>query len=155
MACRFDSAYKSDSRLYGWISCLPGWWMVIGGTMREIKFRAWDCHTNKWVYFKGIFNVNPWHEVQNERGWNSPEWHEMKWESQFTGLENKDGKEIYERDIILIKWKDKGGNPQKKRSVVEWNDAYAGYGNIFRHSDYEIYIIGNIYENPTLLEEGK
>ncbi|BDR66996.1 hypothetical protein K144312032_12240 [Clostridium tetani] len=71
---------------------------------------------------------------------------------QYTGLKDKTGKEIYEGDIYHI-------GDKNIRYVVVWNDtrligkqlgsnSYAGLS----YWQDKIEIIGNIYENPELLE---
>lgn len=69
---------------------------------------------------------------------------------QFTGLKDKNEKEIYEGDIIMsaINYKSFGNE------VVEWDDS-GGY-TFFSDGEYGINpkickIVGNIYENPELL----
>jgi hypothetical protein len=66
---------------------------------------------------------------------------------QFTGLKDKNGKEIYEGDVI----RGEGGN-----LPVEWRNGFYMVRpdkTAFDLVDgYEIDIIGNIYENPGLLK---
>ena len=76
---------------------------------------------------------------------------------QSTGLFDKNGKEIFEGDIVDYKG---------RKAIIKWNGSYASF--IYRFVDelkkrvsewhplflayYHFEIIGNIYENPELLE---
>lgn len=83
---------------------------------------------------------------------------------QYTGLKDKNGKEIYEGDIIFIKGETKLLDIKGK---VEYSNILAQFiitntGSIVNEAeplgDYEeedIEVIGNIYDNPELLEEGE
>ena len=74
---------------------------------------------------------------------------------QYTGLKDKNGKEIYEGDIYhvgdkniryLAVWFDSGFEGKQLRST-----SYTGLKSWAK----DIEILGNIYENPELLEENK
>jgi uncharacterized phage protein (TIGR01671 family) len=103
--------------------------------MRKIKFRAWDKKAKEFVYYENY--LPPRYKIV----------------CQFTGLLDKNGKEIYEGDIVLTEF----GNFE-----VYWRQKYGGW--YIRKSDghieflapnlgnpHTLEVIGNIYETPELL----
>jgi len=145
---------------------------------REIKFRAWDGE--KIVYAFCVARpeaCNVLSIMTNEdfakKTYRLKEWKVM----QFTGLKDKNGKEIYEGDILKsIHCKSFGRNDvwYEFYFMVELEEDTYGYGFNWKHikerkiptktkEDYGRFkkefdkfgqgntIIGNIYENPELL----
>ncbi len=107
--------------------------------MRTIKFRVWNKVTHTMHY-------PDWKEL-SERA-ELPEMVLM----QFTGLKDKNGKEIYEGDIFLIT-----KEPQEDNTVEFYEGEYQLSPHGFSLSDWyeQGEVIGNIYENPELLEACK
>ena len=116
--------------------------------MREIKFRAWD---KKRKIMIGIDYPDNWGEENDEEwadyyytmltGITEASEDERLELMQFTGLHDKNGKEIYEGDVVETAL----GN-----HVVVWENYGFLYPGIVFH--YNHAVIGNIHENPELLE---
>lgn len=133
--------------------------------MREIKFRGRRVDTGEWVYGK-LLNSNFSSFIVmmvNTIGGNvisSLVYHEVDQESigQYTGLKDKKGVEIYERDVV-----DTTYNGEAFIGVVVYDmseldfkatNGKENYGSNFQYllCCEEVEVIGNIYENPELLE---
>lgn len=113
--------------------------------MREIKFRAWDGKkmTREYTLYEMLSFQLPNNGLKHN------------W-LQYTGLKDKNGKKIFEGDII--EWVNWSNNESKLITIIEYEDDYAAFffGNWYERSfpetSEEALIIGNIYENPELLD---
>lgn len=116
---------------------------------RAIKFRAWDMLKKRWsnykindgtVYFMDK-NTGVWYGSYNKR---YKDFNLM----QYTGIKDKNGKEIYEGDIVVNSDGDYGYVFFKDGVYNVRHDDYTGY--LFAW-DYEIK--GNIYENLEMVKK--
>lgn len=145
---------------------------------REIKFRAWvNDHWVDWIptcKTLGAYNAS----IIDTDGYTFEEDNPFIVE-QYTGLKDKNDKEIYEGDICRLIYSERGDGRKRWKKVnedielVEFGDGYFkfsdtdeyGIGSELSFSDYgewataggqykyEAEVIGNIHENPELLED--
>lgn len=146
---------------------------------REIKFRGLGVHSKDWFYGTYHYSLDDsLHYIVNrekfllERGrpyLHNAEVNVVDKESigQYSGLTDKNGKEVYEGDIMARKKDDfTTGDIQFSHGIfgIEWfrnkrhKDMIGSWGqlhNLRRLDDdliQELIVIGNIYENPELLK---
>ncbi|KKL94791.1 hypothetical protein LCGC14_1861110 [marine sediment metagenome] len=123
--------------------------------MREIKFRAWDLFGKQMVYTDDFGHLDCSDMVPFWKSAQANEWQEIM---QYTGLKDKNGKEIYEGDIV--KYIIPEDEPVKDKRVIFWREDTCGFQaktldskyTGFIQNDY-IEIIGNIYENLEMLSD--
>lgn len=148
--------------------------------MREIKFKAWAWDTRhpdykKKKYLLDVLQIDfekrtvvlPY-KIDKAREENFDNIELM----QFTGLKDKNGKEIYESDVVRILytgWRSKDDNDKRTleqykkdissigvvefelyKYIIKFNEGV--YDNIIPGNHGELEAIGNIYENPELLK---
>ncbi len=111
---------------------------------REIKFRAWDKREEKIIY--GIEGTYDWEFMPTETGEN-----DLYILSQYTGLKDKNGVEIYEEDIVTHDdFKEPSEVTFKRGCFRIYDFTIANFEAI--HPISRIEVIGNIYENKELLD---
>ena len=142
--------------------------------MREILFKAKRKDNGKWV--EGYYRADPdldthyicgWNYYASENGFERELFEEeINYNTlcQCTGLTDKNGRKIWENDIVNCK-KYIGGNYVDyciEAGYVEMKHGafglhrikYDAYYRTFKDwlEDYEYEVIGNIFDNPELLE---
>jgi uncharacterized phage protein (TIGR01671 family) len=133
--------------------------------MREILFRGKRIDNNEWIYggisiFRGITDMFDKDSIDNSCE------QVFDWSvGQFTGLLDKNGKQIFEGDVLKWKCSKSGRGKEKLYTVsIHWNtpnqhsysltiyskgEKWATSKSYWNASDREL--IGNIHDNPELL----
>jgi len=127
-----------------------------GVKQREIKFRVWDNHQKEFLSYPCFINHLTFKEFEAFDRMFDVEQEDLCFQ-QYTGLKDKNNKDIYEGDIVTFR-------------VLEGSDAIEGKGEVlfvdgmfcfkkgvwwatndryFMQESLEV--IGNIFENPELL----
>ena len=150
---------------------------------RKIKFRGKEVDTGKWVYgglfkepappqcFEKTLEDKYWIVYPNPRympDWNLP-YQMVRTDvdkdtlGQYTGLKDKNAKEIYEGDIVKFRFKEDREEFPDLIGYIEYQSTFAAFRIMSNQGSFKIDIteikfievIGNIYDNKNLLEEGE
>lgn len=127
--------------------------------MKELKLRAWDDYNNEMIY-------------TDDTGWeyfgcqildHNDLYCDLDEDSrypvmQYVGLNDKNGKEIYEGDIVEIsreQWENPHGIDYPLQGKLKFKIEYeeGSFLPVSEMPSKHFEVIGNIYENPELLEE--
>jgi uncharacterized phage protein (TIGR01671 family) len=121
---------------------------------REIKFRCWDPKEGCGLMYRADeFRIN----ANGSIVWSSNP-HSESILMQYTGLKDKNGREIYEGDII----KYEADDFKIETDVVKWDSKKVGFepfdfegivGCNSNINDSQCEVVGNIYANPDLLKK--
>lgn len=121
--------------------------------MREIKFRAWDKENEKMMKVSSLHLENKEISVKENETFHLFRMQDLM---QYTGLKDKNGKEIYEGDIVVL-----NNIENDNMCIVRYeHSSYRLEGWSLREDlsnveDRFLEVVGNIYENKNLLEENK
>ena len=131
--------------------------------MREILFRGKRTDFNRWIegyLYRLSEKLNPFIMIKNEGG--------MAFEvipetvGQYTGLTDKNGKKIFEGDILRTGTRmgyilfEKGCFRFRWKNFDKYRDDFFKTCIITEYGSFrELEIIGNIHDNPELLKGGE
>jgi hypothetical protein len=136
------------------VTCQPVWYNP--SMNREIKFRVWDKETEVMKVLGGLYPYQDEQTVGGEvfyEGEKTSKYFPEECEvMQYVGLTDKNGREIYEGDII--QHHDHHGNIA--RGVVRWDERDAAFTpgvGLMSEASQWLEVVGTVYESPELLDD--
>ncbi len=144
--------------------------------MRTIKFRGKASYNGEWLFgylinICGNYHILGKDDIREDghhvaQDSDRPTWVDLETIGQFTGFHDRNGKVIYEGDIIDVHIPCNSiGKEEHRTRVVVWNEKCARFefqdkrGNCIADSvgaKYNVVyyeVVGNVFDNPELLEE--
>ena len=116
--------------------------------MREILFRGKSIDNGKWIYGYAAMSGGTFIICDNGLTYGGFIVYEVIPETvgQFTGLTDKNGVRIFEGDILQYEWSGK-----KNIDYIEYSGNMFTYSECIRFSLSDDEVIGNIHDNPEIL----
>lgn len=134
--------------------------------MRELKFRVWSKQYNSYVSTSDIYLRLDGEEFVGSAFsmllgtyslGNIENASDDFVVEQYTGFIDKNGKEVYEGDIVEEYVTYSNGSTEDIVAPVEWDEDEGCYAvaleRLHSYDSSELEVIGNIHENPELLEK--
>ncbi len=142
--------------------------------MREILFRGKRLDNGEWVYgylvvkSSELLDITYWFILSYHDKNSFVTWHRVDPATvgQYTGLDDNDGVKIFEGDVLLFVDPSTGERHEDEQYVMRWWDKCVGFATevFYRGKSQSLellvarcanfLVIGNIHDNPELLEGG-
>lgn len=133
--------------------------------MRDIRFRVWDTENKEMLKVQELDFEDTFYggrlSIRTDQYNDYFDIEDMIL-MQYTGLKDKNGNEIYEGDIVSFNLKSDSEGQPNITGYIEYQTTFSSYRIMSLKGSFaldynikDIEAIGNIYDNPELLEKGE